>query len=122
MSDRVPSANAVQTTSSRPRAILASALGQIDNVGDTVLRRALFDALRANGPLTVFVGGREDSYVDGLGLTQADTIIRSSRKWRTVLSRSLVSGRCIYAFGAGEMQIDLKYAATYARLLPLLLI
>ncbi|MGO4691448.1 hypothetical protein [Glaciibacter sp. 2TAF33] len=101
--------------------IFASVLGQVDNVGDTVLRRAFLEALRPAGELQLFVGERDDSYLGALGLTDADTVFRSSASWRREVSRTSLREASVYAFNAGEIEVRRSYAGQYLRLAPLLL-
>ena len=56
----------------RDMRILVSAVGQYDNVGDTVLRRGFLDHLRTIAPLRVYVGDKPDDYISGLGLHPDD--------------------------------------------------
>ncbi|MDJ0347976.1 polysaccharide pyruvyl transferase family protein [Cryobacterium sp. PH29-G1] len=98
--------------------IFASAMGQVDNVGDTVLRRAFLEALRGAGDLQVFVGGRADSYLSGLGLHDEDRVFRTSAEWRREISRSTLREASVYAFNAGEMELQRAYALRYLRLAP----
>lgn len=100
--------------------IFVSAMGQVDNVGDTVLRRAFLNALRPAGDLRVFVGSRDDSYLGGLGLHATDRLYRSSVEWRRDISRALPREPALYAFNAGEMEVQRSYAMRYVRLAPLL--
>ena len=100
--------------------VFASALGQVDNVGDTALRRAFLDAVRPAGELQVFVGSRDEGYLTGLGLKPDDTLYRSSDQWRSALSGSAARGPIIHAFNAGEMELERAYALRYLRLAPLL--
>ncbi|WP_146066159.1 polysaccharide pyruvyl transferase family protein [Cryobacterium sp. Y82] len=98
--------------------IFASAMGQIDNVGDTVLRRAFLDALRGAGELQVFVGARSDFYLSGLGLHDEDRVYRTNAEWRREISRSTLREASVYAFNAGEMELQRAYALRYLRLAP----
>lgn len=101
--------------------VLASAVGQYDNVGDTVLRRGYLDHLRSLGPLTVYVGDKSDDYVSGLGLQPEDRAVRDARSWRRTVSRQLLAGRGVYAFDTGETEVRRPFALRYLRLAPLLL-
>jgi len=101
--------------------VFASVLGQVDNVGDTALRRAFLDAVRPMGDLQVYVGEREDWYLSGLGLAPTDTLFRSSPVWRRAISGAVAAGPSVYAFNAGEMELERDYALQYLRLAPLLL-
>lgn len=102
--------------------VLASAVGQFDNVGDTVLRRGYLDHLRTLGPLTVWVGDKSDDYLSGLGLQPGDTVVREAGQWRRTVSRRLLSGRGVYAFDTGETEVRRGFALRYLRLAPLLLV
>jgi hypothetical protein len=101
--------------------VFASAMGQVDNVGDTVLRRAFLNAIRPAGELQVFVGSRDDSYLSGLGLAPGDVLFRRSDEWRREISRTTWREPMLYAFNAGEMELQRSYAVHYLRLAPLLL-
>ena len=101
--------------------VYASAMGQYDNVGDTVLRRGFLDALRKVGPLNVYVGERDDDHLSALGLQDGDTLYRTSPEWRSRLSRALSRERSLYAFDTGETEAQRAFAMRYLRLAPLLL-
>ncbi|WP_395244573.1 polysaccharide pyruvyl transferase family protein [Agromyces sp. MMS24-K17] len=100
--------------------MFASAAGQYDNVGDTVLRRGYLDALRQVGPLNVYVGSRDDDHLSGLGLKPDDRVIRTSAEWRSRVSRAMTSERTLYAFDTGETEARRPFALRYLRLAPLL--
>ncbi|MCU1444483.1 polysaccharide pyruvyl transferase family protein [Cryobacterium sp.] len=100
--------------------VFASAMGQVDNVGDTVLRRAFLNAIRPAGDLQVYVGSRDDSYLSGLGLAPGDGLFRRSDEWRREISRTTWRAPVLYAFNAGEMELQRSYAMHYLRLAPLL--
>ncbi|QIG38542.1 polysaccharide pyruvyl transferase family protein [Microbacterium sp. 4R-513] len=99
--------------------ILASAVGQYDNVGDTVLRRGFLDHLRTIAPLRVYIGDKTDDYVSGLGLQPGDIPVRDSREWRSEVSKELLSGG-FYAFDTGETEVERAFAKRYLKLAPLL--
>lgn len=100
--------------------ILASAVGQYDNVGDTVLRRGYLDHLRTLGALRVYVGDKSDDYLSGLGLHPADEIVRDGREWRSAVTRQLTRGDGLYAFDTGETEVQAPFATRYLKLAPLL--
>lgn len=102
--------------------VMASAVGQYDNVGDTVLRRGYLTHLRTLGRLTVYVGDKTDDYISGLGLLPDDEAVRDPRAWRRRVSRQLLSGRGVYAFDTGETEVRRPFALRYLRLAPLLLV
>ncbi len=101
--------------------VFASAMGQFDNVGDTVLRRGFLNALRRVGPLHVFVGAHDADYLSALELTGDDTIYRTSAEWRSRILRALTRERSLYAFDTGETEVKKAFALRYLRLAPLLL-
>jgi hypothetical protein len=99
--------------------ILASAVGQYDNVGDTVLRRGFLDHLRTIAPLRVYIGDKTDDYVSGLGLQPDDIAVRNAKEWRSEVSKELLSGG-FYAFDTGETEVERAFAKRYLKLAPLL--
>lgn len=99
--------------------VLVSAVGQHDNIGDTVLRRAYLDEVRPLGRLHVFVGDKPDGYVGGLGLQPTDVVHRSPGTWRAGVRDGLLAGS-FYGFDSGETELRRPYARRYARLAPLL--
>ncbi|ADG73648.1 conserved hypothetical protein [Cellulomonas flavigena DSM 20109] len=99
--------------------VLVSAVGQHDNIGDTVLRRAYLDEVRPLGRLHVFVGDKPDGYVAGLGLHPTDVVHRSPGSWRASVRDGLLAGS-FYGFDSGETEVRRAYARRYARLAPLL--
>lgn len=101
--------------------VFASALGQHDNIGDTVLRRGFLDVLRSAGPLHVYVGRQGDDQLSALGTRPGDTLYRSSPEWRTGLSTILRGEPALYAFDTGEAELSRPFAQRYLRLAPLLL-
>lgn len=100
--------------------VLASAVGQHDNVGDTVLRRAYLDTLRPLGRLHVLVGDKPDGYVRGLAPREGDVLHREPSSWRRAVSSALLRG-AVYAFDSGETELRAPYGQRYLRLAPLLL-
>lgn len=101
--------------------VFASVLGQTDNVGDTVLRRGFLNAIRPAGDLQVFVGTRDDAYLSALGLQDSDTLHRSSGRYRKEIASAILTGRSLYAFNAGELEVRASFARQYLRMAPLLL-
>ena len=100
--------------------VFVSAVGQHDNVGDTVLRRPYLDALRSVGRLHVWIGAQTDDQLGGLGLRDGDVAVRSSTAWRRDLASSAGREPFLYGFDTGETELRRPFAARYARLAPLL--
>ena len=81
--------------------------GQDDNLGDTVLRRGLLDALRESSvELHIHTGDNSNSYVAGLNLHDSDTRYSSRSAWRTSLLRTVARGRTGLAIDPGEIRSD----------------
>ncbi|WP_157465498.1 hypothetical protein [Cellulomonas sp. Leaf395] len=100
------------------RDVLVSARGQTDNLGDSVLRRGLLDALRPLGRLVVNVDGLPDGYVGALGLQAQDVLVRDRRDW----ARRSLSGAwagAVYGFNAGETYATAGYAGHLLKTAPL---
>jgi len=101
------------------RDVLVSARGQSDNLGDSVLRRGLLDALRPLGRLVVNVDGLPDGYVAALGLQAQDLLVRDRRDWaRRTLSGAW--GGAVYGFNAGETYATAGYAGHLLKTAPLI--
>lgn len=65
-------------------------IGQNDNIGDSTLRRALLEAIRAeHRTLHVAVPRSTPEYINGLSLSPSDRVYVSAKDWRA----SLVSSR-----------------------------
>ena len=100
--------------------VLVSARGQVDNLGDSVLRRALLRAIRPVGHLTVNVVGMPEGYLSGLDLRPGDRLVRDPADWGPRLARGLLNG-ALYAYNAGETYADAAYTRHCLLTLPLLL-
>lgn len=99
--------------------ILVSAEGQTDNVGDSVLRRGLLDALRPYGRLVVRLADTTDEYVTGLRLHADDTVVTSRAQWQSEVLAAARQGD-VLAHNAGEALLTRGWALGYARMAPLL--
>jgi hypothetical protein len=100
--------------------VLFSARGQVDNLGDSVLRRSLLRALRPAGDLTISVVGMPEGYLSGLDLAPGDRLVRDTADWGPLLVRELLAG-ALYAYNAGETYADATYARHCLITAPLLL-
>jgi hypothetical protein len=102
------------------RDVLVSARGQTDNLGDSVLRRGLLDALRPLGRLVVNVDGLPDGYVGALGLQAQDLLVRDRRDWARRSTAGAWQG-AVYGFNAGETYATAGYAGHLLKTAPLVL-
>lgn len=91
--------------------IFVNPSGQLDNIGDSVLRRYYLRQLRRSGRLIVLVRGTHD-YRDGLGLTAEDVVFSSAARWLLAAFVAAIRGRCSFALNAGEIVVDRKYWIT----------
>lgn len=93
--------------------------GQEDNIGDVVLRRTMFDELRARGALHVFLGPASDEFVTALALSDADVVYRDKGAWRSALWKSIRSGRGTWFVDKpGELILGRRYLLAQLRMLP----
>lgn len=100
--------------------VFASAVGQHDNLGDTVLRRAFLAAVRRAGQLHVYTGRHGEDQTSALGLHPDDVQVRTSAQWRAELGRTMGRTPALYAFDTGETELERAFAMRYLRLAPLL--
>lgn len=100
--------------------VFVSARGQVDNLGDSVLRRGLLRALRPAGDLTVNVVGMPAGYLTGLEVGPGDRLVADAAQWGPTLTRGLLRGG-FYAYNAGETYADSAYTRHCLATLPLLL-
>lgn len=89
--------------------------GQVDNLGDSVLRRGYLDTMRSIAPLNVYAGGKPAGYRSGLGLTAEDTVFEDLGEWRRAAAGAMWDGDAIFAFDTGETMIPAVALARYAR-------
>lgn len=97
------------------RRVFVSAVGQDDNIGDSVLRRAYLDALREAGELHVLAAGCSRDYRTGLGIRPGDTVYDERGDWWHAAGQSIEESPVVVAFNAGEMQLNAMFAKSYAR-------
>lgn len=83
--------------------------GQDDNLGDSALRRGYADALRARGPLVVYVAGASDSYIGGLGLAESDRVVRKFLPWLGGAIWRACREPVTIALNAGEFSFSGRY-------------
>lgn len=94
------------------KSVFVSVIGQEDNVGDSLLRRGLMNALRHSDiQLHVLIGSNSESYCSALGLRPDDVLYRSRGDWIRSLKVNRGRGATTYVSNAGEVQLTngLKY-------------
>ncbi len=87
--------------------VFIAAHGQPDNLGDSVLRRAMLDAFihtRIERHVLVEHGGSD--YTAGLGLTGDDRVYASRARWQRAALSSAVQQRAGFVTNAGEVQLN----------------
>ncbi|GEK21484.1 polysaccharide pyruvyl transferase family protein [Cellulomonas xylanilytica] len=96
------------------------ATGQDDNIGDSLLRRALVEAVDGSGRLSVFVGPASPGFVSGLGLPDGAVQHASFGAWyRDTLAAVWRSG-AVPVLNAGEVPVSRGGAVRVGALFPLL--
>lgn len=84
-----------------------AAHGQADNLGDSVLRRAMLDVFIHPGiKRHVLVGQSVGDYAAGLGLTDGDEVYESRGSWQRAALSAGVSSRVGFVTNAGEVQLN----------------
>lgn len=97
--------------------VFAWLTGQHDNIGDSALRRAYADMLRTRGRLHVWAGDPNAGYVSGLRLEEGE-LIPTFGRWYRGFVRSVLRGRALFAFNAGEFVVTRGYLVGVLLLLP----
>lgn len=89
--------------------IFVNPTGQIDNLGDSVLRRPYLAALREAGQLHVLATDGPN-YSSALGLLPQDVVYSSRRRWFVAAVKALALRRGSFALNAGEIVTGPGYA------------
>lgn len=106
---------------SSTRTIHAWLGGQLDNVGDSVLRRGYVRALHPHGRLRVWADGDHPDYVSALGLEPGDEVSPTFLGWVAHLAGSVVRTRPVVAVNAGEFTLTKGYFLRFLAIFPVLL-
>ncbi|MGO2748732.1 MAG: polysaccharide pyruvyl transferase family protein [Pseudoclavibacter sp.] len=80
--------------------------GQEHNLGDSVLRRGMFNAVRTTEPLHVYVGGCGPEYLSNFTFEIDDVLYRSLTKWYLAALRSSLARETHLFMSAGEAIAD----------------
>src|SRR5699024_10262530 len=94
--------------------------GQDDNVGDTALRRAYAEALRARGSMLAYVDDASHDFIAALGATSNDRATHSLRAWVREACDTARHRPVVVAINAGEFSLTGGYAVRLLRILPAL--
>ena len=97
--------------------IFVRATGQADNIGDSLLRRAMLNAFRPAGTLHVLVRSLPESYIQGLRIQPPDFLYRDEDEWLRAARAASKKRTTLFAFNAGEIQISRYYATQYLKYL-----
>ncbi|MCU1473138.1 polysaccharide pyruvyl transferase family protein [Amnibacterium sp.] len=103
----------------RPLKIFVPSRGQYDNVGDIILRRQLLTWLRPLGTLHTYVGQAPAGYAEGLELAPQDVRYASFAAWYRAALFAALTGRAVYAFKPGEIQLTMAGMKEHLSVLPL---
>lgn len=86
------------------KSVFVSVVGQDDNIGDSILRRGLLNALREDGvQLHVHIGDVGCGYVSGLDIRPDDVVYRSRHEWRDSMRMRRANVPTSYVGNAGEI-------------------
>lgn len=86
------------------RSLFVSVIGQDDNIGDSVLRRAMIDALRRDDiQMHLLVGHASEGYISGLRVRPRDVIYRDRNAWLKSMKVRRGRGRTSFLANAGEI-------------------
>ncbi|WP_050901749.1 polysaccharide pyruvyl transferase family protein [Microbacterium testaceum] len=99
--------------------VFVAVTGQEDNLGDSVLRRGLLNALRPSGSrLHILTGKNSPAYCSALGLSSDDVVFTDTKAWMSAFDRSVASSeRTHFVFNAGEARIERAHSYIGAKLL-----
>jgi len=103
------------------RRVFVRGTGQEDNIGDVVLRRALFDRLRQAGELHIYLADASTDFIASLELGPRDEVYRDMRTWKIALLRSLVRRSTWFVDKPGEVLLTSDIYKGQRSLLPLLI-
>ncbi|WP_271985717.1 polysaccharide pyruvyl transferase family protein [Pseudoclavibacter terrae] len=80
--------------------------GQEHNLGDSVLRRGMFNAVRTSEPLHVYVGACGPEYLSSFTFEREDVLYRSLSSWYLAALRSSLLRKTHLFMSAGEAIAD----------------
>lgn len=103
------------------RRIFVRGTGQEDNIGDIVLRRAMFDRLRQAGELHIFLADASTDFIQALRLDGTETIYRDMRAWKKATLRSVFRRSTWFVDKPGEILLTEDIYKGQRSLLPILL-
>lgn len=85
------------------RNLFVEVTGQHDNIGDSLLRRGMLDAIRHPDIQLHIRIGEDDSYTTGLGLQAADITYRERTDWEKAIGTDRGRGNSSFLANAGEV-------------------
>lgn len=83
--------------------------GQLDNIGDSLLRRALLRQVGTSTTRHIYVGEDSDDYTSNLGLRSDDRVYAHRSEWMRSLTHAAMKGRTNLLFNAGETALDRRF-------------
>ncbi|AUG30651.1 hypothetical protein CXR34_15045 [Microbacterium hominis] len=96
----------------QPVAVFSTVYGQQDNLGDSVLRRGLLNAVRSEeSEFHLYVGDCSDDFLSALDLREEDRLYSDRAAWRRALIQHAVRRRAAYLFNAGESGASGRYVS-----------
>jgi polysaccharide pyruvyl transferase WcaK-like protein len=92
------------------------ATGQLDNIGDSLLRRPYIQALSGLGPTCIWIKDADRAFLSGMAVDESGDVERSYRRWYGRAFAAAVRGRAIIAVNAGEVPVSRSGALRLASL------
>ncbi|GAA5205011.1 polysaccharide pyruvyl transferase family protein [Microbacterium kyungheense] len=93
-----------QPADHHPRSVYTILTGQYDNLGDSILRRAMVSQLARLGDWHVFIGRAPEDYVAALDLNDRTRVYRSRFRWLIAATRGMARrSSAVFVANPGEI-------------------
>jgi hypothetical protein len=96
----------VRSRSANEIAVYTWASGQLDNLGDSLLRRPYLEYLRVYGALSVWARDADRDFLAGMDVDESEVTRGAFRDWYFAALRAAISRPVIVAVNAGEVPVS----------------
>ncbi|NQX35592.1 polysaccharide pyruvyl transferase family protein [Herbiconiux sp. VKM Ac-2851] len=103
------------------RRIFVRGTGQEDNIGDVVLRRAMFDRLREAGELHIYLADSSKDFIAALKLGKNDRVYRDMKQWKVAALKSVLRRPTWFVDKPGEVLLTEDIYQGQRALLPVII-
>lgn len=100
--------------SKRRPSVFIWATGQLDNIGDSLLRRPYIATLSTLGEPCVWVKDADQAFLTGMGLSEQSNIEHDYGQWYRRAFKAALRGKATVAVNAGEVPVSRKGALRLA--------